>query len=101
MSNEGGSEMTTVLVRCQVADYESWRHGYEQFFASPFGDHVRSSRIWRGQDDPNLVVLAETYESRELAGRCYEPAMEAMVRDGVDLSSVHLDYLDEVGALTR
>jgi hypothetical protein len=30
------------------------------------------------------------------------PAMEeAMVRDGVDLASVSMDYLDDVGSLTR
>ena len=54
--------MTTILVRCRVADYESWRQSYEQFFASPLGSHVRSAQIWRGQDDPNVVVLAETYD---------------------------------------
>ena len=95
--------MTTILVRCRVADYESWRHSYEQFFASPLGSHVRSARIWRGQDDPNVVVLAETYDSREVAeADATNPAMEeAMVRDGVDLASVSMDYLDNVGSLTR
>ena len=28
---------------------------------------VRSYRVWRGQDDPNLVVITETFDSREVA----------------------------------
>jgi quinol monooxygenase YgiN len=66
-----------------------------------FGSQVRSAHIWRGQDDPNFVVLAETYDSREAAeADATNPAMlEAMERDGVDLASVTLDYLEDVGSL--
>ena len=66
-------------------------------------NRLRSAHIWRGQDDPNVVVLAETYDSREVAeADATNPAMEeAMVRDGVDLASVSMDYLDNVGSLTR
>jgi hypothetical protein len=92
--------MTTILVRCRVADYESWRRNYEQFLASQLGGNIRSSRVWRGQDDRNLVLLAETYDSRELAeADVTNPEIEAaMVSDGVDLSSVQIDYLDDVGS---
>ena len=60
-------------------------------------NRLRSAHIWRGQDDPNVVVLAETYDSREAAeADATNPAMlEAMERDGVDLASVTLDYLEE------
>jgi hypothetical protein len=92
--------MTTVIVRCRVADFDAWRPEYEQFLASPFGENVRSARIWRGQDDPNLVLVEETYDSREVAeAEATNPEVEeAMVRHGVDLSSVQIDYLDEVGS---
>ena len=53
----------------------------------------------RGQDDPNLVAVIETFESREIADALLnDPAVEeAMIKDGVDLSSVRVEYLEDVG----
>ena len=95
--------MTTVLIRFRVADYDAWRKGYDSDLVGPLGADVRSNRIWRGQDDPNLVTLEETFESREVADSAVNhPAVqEAMVRDGIDPSSVQLDFFDEVGRWTR
>ncbi len=95
--------MTTVLVRFRVADYDAWREGYDRDLVGPLGGDVRSNRIWRGQDDPNLVMLEETFDSREVAEAAVSnPAvLEAMTRDGIDLSSAQMDYFDEVGSWTR
>ena len=96
--------MTTLLLRFRVADYDAWRPEYDS--AIERTSEVRSSRVWRGQDDPNLVVIAETYDSREvaealLAEALADPAIQAEIEEyGVDMSSVQIDYLDEVGTGT-
>jgi hypothetical protein len=90
--------MTTVLCRCQVADYDAWRPGYDRALEGIPG--VRSYRIWRGQDDRNLVVIEETLDSREVAQAVWTSAetQAAMETDGIDMSSVWIEYLDEVGS---
>jgi hypothetical protein len=92
--------MTTVFIRFRVADFDAWKKGYKRAIASPLGADLRSHRVWRGQDDPNLVLLEETYASREHAQAAVDdPATrEAMEADGIDLASVQLDYLDEVSS---
>ena len=93
--------MTTLLLRFRVADYDAWRPEYDS--AIELVEEVRSHQVWRGQDDPNLIVLAETYDSRELAETLYtealaDPAIQKAIEEhGVDMSSVQIDYLDEVG----
>ena len=89
--------MTTVLILCRVADYERWRPLYDESVRA--FDQVLSSQVLRGQDDPNLVAVLETFESREIAEAVFsDPAAEeAMIRDGVELASVRVEYLDDVG----
>jgi hypothetical protein len=89
--------MTTVLILCRVADYDSWRPRYDD--SVDMFDQVLTSQVLRGQDDPNLVAVIETFESREIAEALFnDPAVEeAMIKDGVDLSSVRVEYLDDVG----
>jgi hypothetical protein len=50
-----------------VADYDDWKAAYDRIDAGPLASAVRSYTIWRGLDDPGRVVVAETFESRELA----------------------------------
>ena len=68
--------------------------------SGPLYDVVRSHRVWRGQDDPNLVIVCETYASREVAEAAFsDPAgLEAMAQAGVDMSSMHVYYVDEVAS---
>jgi len=89
--------MTTVLILCRVADYDAFRPGYDD--SVDMFDQVLTSQVLRGQDDPNLVAIIETFESREIAEALLnDPAVEeAMINDGVDLSSVRVEYLDDVG----
>ena len=89
--------MTTVLCTCRVADYDVFRPGYDKALEA-FSDQIRTWRVWRGQDDPNLVVIEETFDSRQAAEALWtspqtEAAMEA---DGIDMASVRIEYLDEV-----
>jgi hypothetical protein len=89
--------MTTVLCTCHVADYDAFRPGYDKAIEM-FSDQIRSWRLWRGQEDPNLLVIEETFDSREVAeGLWTHPQTKAaMEGDGIDMSSVRIHYLDEV-----
>ena len=84
------------LTRCRVDNFETWRPKFAAFTSTQ--PAVISYRIWQGTDDPNLVLLMETWESREAAEALLnDPGLEqAMIDDGVDLSSVTLEFIDEV-----
>ena len=88
--------MTTVLCHCRVADYDAWRPGYDHAVQVTPG--VRTFRLWRGQDDPNLVTVEETFATREEAQAAWTSAetQAAMEATGVDLSSLWVEYFDEV-----
>jgi hypothetical protein len=90
--------MTTVLVYHRVADYETWRRVFDEVVSGPLYESVRSHQVWRGQDDPNLVIVCETYDSREEAEVAFsDPAgLEAMGQAGVDPSTVRIEYVDDV-----
>ena len=64
-----------------------------------FGEHIRSWRLWRAQDDPNTIVVEEVIESREIAQSIWTDPMTkaAMEADGIDMATVRIQYLDEVG----
>ena len=91
--------MVTLLIYDRVADYDAWRPFYDLATASAMGERVRSHRIWRGLDDPNLVVIVETYDSREDAEWTigHPDLQPVLAESGVEMDSVRLDYLDEVG----
>ena len=93
--------MTTVLARFRVADYDAFRPGYDEAL-SAFKE-IRSYRVWRGQDDPNLVVITETFDSRDVAEALWtnQATKDAMVKDGVDVTSLQIDYLDEIDSATH
>jgi len=90
--------MTTVMIHHRVADYDRWKIEYDRIFEGPLSAAVTSYRIWRGQDDPGLVILEETYESREAAeGALNNPnLLPELVTAGVEMSSVRIDYVDEL-----
>jgi hypothetical protein len=88
--------MTTVLCHCRVADYDVWRQGYDHALKVTPG--VRSFRAWRAQDDPGLVMIEETFDTREQAQAAWssEETRTAMEADGIDMSSLWVDYFDEI-----
>jgi quinol monooxygenase YgiN len=93
--------MTTMLFTCRVDDYDAWRPRYDA--AMQHVSDVQSWRVWHDQDDPNLVVVVETYESREVAERLLasDEIQELMAADGVDLASIQVRYLDDDGGGSR
>lgn len=86
--------MTTVIASFNVADYDQWRAGYAHAVGDP---NLRSWGIWRGQDNPNRVVIIETFDTREYAQQVFtsERTHKAMTADGVDLRSLTVEYLDK------
>jgi len=95
--------MTTVLIHHRVADYNTWRPEYDRAMMADWSKDIRAHRVWRGQDDPNLVIVASTFDSRPAAEAVMKNATlrEAMGRGGVIESSVRIDFVDEVAAGTR
>jgi quinol monooxygenase YgiN len=85
------------LCTCRVADYDAFRPGYDRALEA-FSDQIRSWRIWRSQDDLNLIVIEETFDSRQAAEALWTSPQTkaAMEADGIDMRSVRIEYLDEV-----
>jgi hypothetical protein len=95
--------MTTVFVHHRVTDYNAWRAEFDRAMQADWSKDIRGSRVWRGLDDPNLVIVANTFDSREAAEAVFNnPTLrEAMGRGGVIASSVRIDYVEEVAAGIR
>jgi hypothetical protein len=91
-------QMVSVPIHHRVADYARWKAEYDRILGGPLGSSVRRKQIWRGQDDPKLVVLIESYDSREAAEAAFgQPALpEAIARAGVEMESMRIDYLEEI-----
>jgi hypothetical protein len=89
--------------RAETGVLKPFRPEYDRVHAGPLGSACRTWRIWRGQDDPNLVVIEETYASREAAeAMVNHPDLPAEIANaGVDMSSIRIDYMDEVYSGTR
>jgi quinol monooxygenase YgiN len=89
---------TTVLCHFKVADYDAWRRGYD--YAVQVTPGLRSFRALRAQDDPSLIMVEETFDTREAAQAAWTSAetQAAMEADGIDMSSVWVDYFDEAGS---
>jgi quinol monooxygenase YgiN len=90
--------MTTLLFRCRVPDFDSWLPKYEAA-VRPIPE-ILSYRVWHGQDDPNSIVIMETYDSREFAEQLLaSPEMQAeMAAHDVDLASIQVEWLDEAAS---
>jgi hypothetical protein len=88
--------MTTVLCHFRVADYDRWRRGYEHAVAVTPG--IRTVRAWRGQDDETLIVVEETFDTREEAQAAWTaPEVQAaMEADGIEIPSLWVDYFDDL-----
>ena len=95
--------MTVVLVNHRVADYDAWKPHFDRAMEAEWTKDVRSYQVWRDQNDPSHVFVANTFDSREAAEAMVNNPMlrEAMGGGGVVESSVQIDYLDEVASGTR
>ena len=93
--------VTTVLILFRVASFDEWRPRYDNALERTIG--VKSAQILGGQDDPDLVVIVEVFESREAARAALSvpDLQDEMAADGVDLSSVRVEFLDDAGHIER
>jgi hypothetical protein len=84
--------MTTVFIYSRVADYDTWRPVFDEAVGEV------PHRVWRGQDDRNLVMVWETWDAREDAEASFgdERTAQVMAEAGVDISSLRIEYFDEV-----
>jgi len=94
----GSLEMTVTIVRHRVADFETWKKTYDGFRDAQREGGVRAHGVLRSVDDPNLITVTHTFDSADAAHAFFanEALKEAMARGGVDVSSLSLDYLEEV-----
>jgi len=92
--------MTIALIYHRVADYDIWKREYDRIAKGPLASDVRAYRIWRGEDDPNLVVVAETFDSREVADAVFShPELaDEIASAGVEMESMQIHFLDEVAS---
>jgi hypothetical protein len=89
--------MATILIHHRVGDYEAWREVYDGVGEMQREGGVRSKRVWRSADDPNMVVVEHDFDSPEAAKAFMDRSdlREAMARSGIDESSVQVELLDE------
>ena len=91
--------MTTLLLTCRVEDYTTWRPLYED--AISHIPEILTWRVWHGQDDPNFVVIQETYESRDFAEGLLNSAEMQKERADHGVSSLQTYFLDADGSGSR
>src|SRR4029450_3473859 len=83
--------MTTVLILFRVANYDEWRPRYDSAVERTIG--IESAQVWRGQDDPDLVAVAEVFagggEGRPVGAHPDPQRYEAPSRRAADPPSGH------------
>jgi heme-degrading monooxygenase HmoA len=88
----------TLLLRQRVADFDAWKKAYDDGLAVLRESGVRRHRVLRSLVDPNVVVIAATFDT--LANARAFPDLpglkQAMTDAGVEPSSVRVEHLNEV-----
>jgi hypothetical protein len=59
--------MVRLFVRVSVADYESWRQVYDQFYAERVDMGVMGDAAFQLVDDPNDVTVWHDFETAQVA----------------------------------
>ena len=92
--------MTSVIIHHRVSDYNACRPAFHKAVKADWVKDLRSYRVYRGIDDPNLVIVVNTFDSRQAADALINNPIlrEAMGEGGVIPSSVQIDIVEEVAA---
>ena len=93
--------MTVVtVVHHRVDDYDAWKKVYDDFETPQREKGVRWHGVYRSRTDAHMVVVAHTFESQEVAEEFFSDRElgDAMMRAGVDMGSVQIEYLDEIAS---
>jgi len=77
--------MVRLFVRIDVADYETWRKVYDQFYAEQVAMGVVGSAAFQLVDDPNDVTVWHDFVTAEVASAFVssDALRDAMERAGV------------------
>jgi hypothetical protein len=78
--------MVRLFVRVNVADYETWREVYDEFYGERVDMGVMGDAAFQLVDDPNDVTVWHDFETAELA-RAFassEALRNVMQRAGVE-----------------
>jgi hypothetical protein len=59
--------MVRLLARLNVADYETWRKAYDQFYAERGAMGITGDAAFQSVDDPNDLTIWHDFETAELA----------------------------------
>jgi hypothetical protein len=59
--------MVRLFVRINVADYDTWREVYDQFYGERFGMGALGDAAFQLVDDPNDVTVWHDFETAEVA----------------------------------
>ena len=59
--------MVRLFARIDVADYESWRAAYDQFYGERGAMGVLGAAAFQSVDDPNDVTLWHDFETEDVA----------------------------------
>ena len=59
--------MVRLFVRHNVADYETWRKAYDQFYGEREAMGVTGDAVFQSVDDPNDLTLWHDFETDEVA----------------------------------
>jgi hypothetical protein len=79
----------------RVADYDAWKIICDEVAAAPLGRGSRFYRIWRGQDDPNRVIIEGTTTWEIAKAEANAELSDVLANSRVDISSLRIDYLGE------
>jgi hypothetical protein len=73
--------MVTLFVRHRVADYQTWRAVFDEFFATRSSVGVTAEAVYQGVSDPNDVTLILTLPTAPAAEAFLEnPELVAALR---------------------
>jgi hypothetical protein len=55
--------MATIFVRHTVANYATWRKGYDAFQASAAAKSIKAQAVYQAADNPNDVTVTHDFAS--------------------------------------
>ena len=91
---------TALAIRHRVADFDAWKAVYDSVRPMQEAGGVRYQQVLNQASDPNMVFVTHTFDSREEAEAFLaNPELkEKMAEAGVDPSSMHTMFFDEIEA---
>jgi len=78
--------MVRLFVRINVADYETWREAYDEFYGERVAMGVMGDAAFQLVDDPNDVTVWHDFETAEVA-RAF--ASSDALRNVMERAGVH------------